>query len=64
MMAIASEAHINIKPTARHPFIYKMGDIYGSNVMAEVLQRVVVNGETPKAAAAWGQDRIAQIMKG
>lgn len=64
MMAIAAEAHINIKPTDRHPFIYKMGDIYGSNVMAEVLQRVVVNGETPKAAAAWGQDRIAQIMKG
>lgn len=64
MMAIASEAHINIKPTAKHPFIYKMGDIYGSNVMAEVLQRVIVNNETPKAAAAWGQDRIAQIMKG
>jgi multiple sugar transport system substrate-binding protein len=63
MMAIAAEAHINIKPTNNHPFIYKMGDIYGSNVMPEVLQRVVVNGESPKAAAAWGQDRIAEIMK-
>ena len=31
--------------------------------LAEVLQRVVVNGQTPKAAAAWGQDRIAEIMK-
>lgn len=63
MMAISREAQINIKPTAKHPFIFKMGDVYGSNVMAEVLQRVVVNGQTPKAAAAWGQDRIAEIMK-
>jgi multiple sugar transport system substrate-binding protein len=64
MMAISKEAFVNIKPTAKHPFIFKMGDIYGSNVLAEVLQRVVVNGETPKAAAVWGQDRIAAIMKG
>ena len=41
-----------------------MGDIYGSNVMSEVLQRVVVENAAPKAAAAWGQDRIAAIMKG
>ncbi len=63
MMAIAKESFTNIRPTAKHPFIFKMGDIYGANVLAEVLQRVVVNGETPKAAAVWGQDRIAEIMK-
>ncbi|WP_430397496.1 ABC transporter substrate-binding protein [Ferrovibrio sp.] len=63
LMAIAAEGWVNIKPTAKHPFIFKMGDIYGSNIMAEVLQRVVVEKQTPKAAAAWGQDRIAEIMK-
>jgi hypothetical protein len=28
-----------------------------------VLQRVVVENVPAKTAAAWGQDRIAQIMK-
>jgi hypothetical protein len=31
--------------------------------MAEVLQRVVVDNQSPEAAAAWGQDRIVEIMK-
>jgi multiple sugar transport system substrate-binding protein len=51
------------KPSPKHKFIYKAGDIIGSDVMAEVLQRVVVENVPAKTAAAWGQDRIAQIMK-
>lgn len=53
-----------VKPSPKHKYIYKSGDIIGSDVMAEVLQRVVVENVPAKTAAAWGQDRIAQIMKG
>jgi multiple sugar transport system substrate-binding protein len=64
MLEIGAQAWVNTKPTAKHKLITKMGDIYGSNVMSEVLQRVIVENAAPKAAAAWGQDRIAAIMKG
>jgi len=64
MEEIGRQAWVNTKPTAKHPLIYKMGAVYGSNTMSEVLQRVIVENATPKAAAAWGQERIAAIVKG
>ena len=63
MQEIGSVAFDPIKPTAKHPMVFKMGEIYGSDVMGQVLQRVVVDNEAPKAAAAWGADQIAKIMK-
>lgn len=52
------------KPSPQHKFIYKSGDIFGADIMSQVLQRVVVEKESPKTAAAWGHDKIAEIMKG
>jgi multiple sugar transport system substrate-binding protein len=61
--AIAARAWTNIKPSDAHPVQFKMGEIYGANILSGALQRVVVDGQTPAAAAAWGQDQIAQVLK-
>ena len=64
MVETTSKAFNFLKPSDEHPYILKGGEIYGSNVLAESLQRVVVNGESPKAVAALGHDKIAAILKG
>jgi multiple sugar transport system substrate-binding protein len=58
-----ARAHATAKPDDTSPLIIKAGEIQGSGVFAETIQRVVVNGEAPKKAAAWGQDRIARLMR-
>jgi multiple sugar transport system substrate-binding protein len=57
------KAHATCKPEDNYPIILKAGQIQNSGVFAETIQRVVIEGQTPKAAAAWGQDQIADIMK-
>lgn len=42
-----------------NPYI---GSIVARGVPAEVVQRVVLQGETPEAAAAWGQERMQAIV--
>ena len=64
MIEVLGQAHSPSKPTDDSPFITKAGDIQGSGVFAEVIQKVVIGGESAKAAAAWGHDEIARIMKG
>ena len=63
MLEIAEQAWVPIKPTAKHPFVFKMGDVFASGVLAQTLQRVVVNNEPPKAVAKWAHDKIAEIAK-
>ena len=63
MLEIAEKAWVPIKPTAKHPFVFKMGDVFASGVLAQTLQRVVINNEPPKAAAKWAHDKIAEIVK-
>jgi multiple sugar transport system substrate-binding protein len=63
MVDEASWGGAPVKPSKEHPLILKSGDIFGANVMAAALQRVVVDGATPAAAAAWLQDEVAKIMK-
>jgi multiple sugar transport system substrate-binding protein len=46
-----------------HKLNLKMGEVLGSDVHAKMLQRVVIDNQTPQAAAAWAQDEIAKIMK-
>jgi len=53
-----------LRPSAEHKFVFKSGEIYGANVFAETLQRVIVEGTSPKKAAEIGADKIAKIMKG
>jgi multiple sugar transport system substrate-binding protein len=60
---IAAKAWTNIKPSDRHPVQFRMGDIYGANILSGALQRVVIDGQSPEAAAGWGQDQIAQVLK-
>jgi multiple sugar transport system substrate-binding protein len=40
-----------------------IGEIIGENVLGEVLQRVVVGGESPEAAVAWGQKRMEELSR-
>lgn len=58
-----SKAHAASKPEDDFPLILRAGEIQGSNIFSETIQRVVIEKQAPKAAAAWGQDRIAQLMK-
>jgi multiple sugar transport system substrate-binding protein len=63
MVDAASWGGAPVKPSKDHGLILKLGDIYGANVLAGALQRVVVNGESPAAVAAWLQDEVAKIME-
>ncbi len=58
-----AKANATCKPFDDFPLILKAGEIQGSGIFAETLQRVVIGGETPQKAAAWGQDRIARLMR-
>jgi len=58
-----AKAHATCKPEDDFPIILKAGQLQNSGVFAETIQRVVIEGQTPKAAAAWAQDRIADFMK-
>jgi multiple sugar transport system substrate-binding protein len=61
---ILSKSNCAAKPFANEPFIAKAGEIGGANVLSEMLQRVVVNGESPADAAAWGHDQVGKILQG
>ncbi len=63
MVDEASWGGAPVKPSKEHALILKSGDIFGANVMANALQRIVVDGATPAATAAWLQDEVAKIMK-
>jgi ABC-type glycerol-3-phosphate transport system substrate-binding protein len=39
------------------------GIAHGSSVWSQVIQRVILNNETPKAAADWGQRQFEEIRK-
>jgi len=59
-----SKAHATCKPEDSFPVILKAGEIQNSGIFAEVIQKVVIEHQSPKTAAAWGQDRIAALLKG
>jgi len=59
-----AKAHATAKPDDKSPLIVKAGEIQSSGIFAETIQRVVIEGEAPRRAAAWGQDRIARLMRG
>lgn len=42
---------------------FGIGEISGENVLAEVVQRAVVGGESPRSAVAWGQRRMEQLSR-
>jgi multiple sugar transport system substrate-binding protein len=63
MTASTARSRNEIKPTDRHPFIGKAGEITGSNIIAETLQKVVVEKTPTKLAVSWGADQIAKVMK-
>jgi multiple sugar transport system substrate-binding protein len=41
----------------------KGGNIYGSLVVADVLQKIVINKESVESSVTWGAEQIAGIMK-
>lgn len=64
MIETTAESHNLVKESDDRPYDTKAGDIFNSMVLAETLQDVVVNGVSPKQAAARGADKIAEIVKG
>ncbi len=42
---------------------FGIGDIVGENVIAEVIQRVIIGGESAEAAVAWGQRRMEELSR-
>jgi multiple sugar transport system substrate-binding protein len=63
LVEICSEAETFSKPSPQHKLNPKLGLVWTSWVLGEIVQKVVVEGMQPKAAAAWGQDKIAAILK-
>ena len=62
MSDVSSKGAPPAKPFPDFPLISKAGDIQGSGIFAEIVQRVVINNESAKSAVAWGHDQIAKIM--
>jgi multiple sugar transport system substrate-binding protein len=63
LMSRAAAAGHNLGwETTAHKQNFKAREIIGSHVLAELVQRVALNNENPRTAAAWAQDRIAEIM--
>jgi multiple sugar transport system substrate-binding protein len=48
-----------VKSGVSNPYI---GPIVARHIPAQVVQRVVINGEDPKAAAAWGAEQMQKIV--
>lgn len=44
-------------------YLPSVGELEGSHVLAEVVQELLVNDRTPEDAAAWGQDRIEEVLE-
>ena len=47
-------------PGAYNPSV---GELEGSGVLGEIVQRMVVEDMTPEAAAEWGQTRLQEVLK-
>jgi multiple sugar transport system substrate-binding protein len=64
LMAESAAAGHNLGwETTRHQQNFKAGQVVGSHVLAELVQRVALNNEAPRTAAAWAQDRVAELMR-
>jgi multiple sugar transport system substrate-binding protein len=63
LMAESAAAGHNLGwESTAHQTNIKAREVIGSHVMADLVQRVVLNKENPRQAAAWAQDRVAEIM--
>ena len=64
LMAEAAAGGFNLgKESPQHQTNTKAREVIGSNVLAELVQKVALNKENAKTSAAWAQDRVAEIMK-
>lgn len=43
-------------------YLPSVGTLESSNVLAEVVQQLIVNDKSPKEAASWGQNRIQEVL--
>lgn len=44
-------------------YISRIGDISGQNILAQTIQRVYIEGETPESAVAWGQEQMEEALR-
>lgn len=43
-------------------YIDKIGNISGQNILAQVIQKIVVDGDDPASAVAWGEDQMKSAV--
>jgi multiple sugar transport system substrate-binding protein len=63
MTKAATAGHNLGQETAAHKPNLKANEIIASNAIAELVQRVVLNKENPKAAVAATAVRLAELMR-
>ena len=63
MLAISREAGTDLNATPTRPANLDLGLVLNSHILAEALQKVVVNKESAKASVAWAHDKIAALLK-
>jgi multiple sugar transport system substrate-binding protein len=63
MTRTAAAGHNLGKETAAHQPNLKASEIIASNAIAEMVQRVVLNGEVPRAVVAAAAKRLAELMR-
>jgi multiple sugar transport system substrate-binding protein len=64
MLAISRESGTDIHATPGRPANLDLGLVLNSLILAEAVQKVIVNKESPKATAVWAHDKIAALLKG
>lgn len=63
MLAIARESGTTLNATPTRPANLDLGLILNAGILAEALQKVVVNKEPAKATVEWAHDKIAALLK-
>jgi multiple sugar transport system substrate-binding protein len=64
LMSVSAAAGHNIGyETPQHQSNSKAGEVISSNAIAEMVQRVILNGEDPKTVVGNTASRLEEIMK-
>ena len=65
MIEMLKNGYTRLKEGPNHNRInFKMGAVMGTEVFAQMTQKVVINNENPKQVAEWGRDEVAKILEG
>ncbi len=63
MLSISRESGTDIHATPGRPANLDLGLVLNSLILAEAVQKVIVNNEPAKATVEWAHDKIAALVK-